>query len=119
LRAGRAFTFIQGRTGVFSFTFNTLSDTSVISQGVFAVVVNQNANSLDAKFDLEQDIYVENWEYIRRSIYTNGNRGFSAVDFATYAYQVRGVVTCTRTCDIFLVTGTEFNNVTFNFLIFF
>jgi hypothetical protein len=105
LRAGRGFTFLQGRTGVLSFTLSTLSDTSTISQGVFVVVVNQNTNSLEAKFDLEQDIYVENWEYIRRNLYTNGRNGFSDVDFATYAYQIRGTVTCTRTCDIYLVTG--------------
>jgi hypothetical protein len=116
LRNKTSFTFIQGISGVFSFDFEIFSDRSVISQGVFAVVVNAGVNALTAKFDLEQVLYVENWVDIHKYVEIKGNNGYSSVDFSSplILNQIRGSISCTRICNIFLLSEIEFNKLKAN-----
>jgi uncharacterized Fe-S cluster-containing radical SAM superfamily enzyme len=51
------------------------------------------------------------WQRISKQLTVNGNKGYGAVDYAKAALQVRGQVSCTSTCDIYLVDTVQFENV--------
>jgi hypothetical protein len=51
------------------------------------------------------------WQRISKQLTVNGNKGYGAVDYSKFALQVRGDVTCTALCDIYLLDTAQFENV--------
>jgi hypothetical protein len=54
----------------------------------------------------------ENWNPIVRTISVNGNKGYGGVNYPNlFTFQIRGSVSCSSICDIYLLSQTEFDQV--------
>jgi hypothetical protein len=51
------------------------------------------------------------WQKISQTRTINGDRGYTGIEYSRKAYAIRGKVTCTGSCSIYLMTKKNFDIV--------